>query len=329
MTEDTIFAIASMTKPITCTAVMMLVEQGKLGLDDPVANYLPELKDLRVLGKAEDDTETESRPCRPSGRSPCATCCRIPRVSPTARSSRPTPGWPAAYDRAGVEGRGLKTIAEQVVRLAKVPLAYQPGEGWSYGLSHDVLGRLIEVVSGKASINICESHIFDVLDMPDTSFLVPEAKRDRVATDLSLRRRRCSDGAAQEFRLEDVLLRWRRSLLDGPRLLSVRPDAPNGGELDGAGSSSPRRSRLMTTNQIGNNVAFTGKYGLGFGLVLQPMDRPPKTPVLDRYFWGGYFSTNFWIDPRHDLAAVIMTQVLPTDHGDADGVLRRGLSRPR
>ena len=182
MTEDTIFAIASMTKPITCTAVMTLIEQGKLGLDDPVAKYLPELKDLRVLGKVEEDTKTE--------------IATVPAERPItvrhllSHSSGITYGTFLAtdarlagtYTRAGVEDRSLKTIAEQVSRLAKVPLAYQPGEGWSYGLNHDVLGRLIEVVSGDSFNKYLQNHIFDVLDMPDTSFSVPEAKRERVAT---------------------------------------------------------------------------------------------------------------------------------------------------
>src|SRR5262249_54735917 len=149
MSEDTIFAIMSMTKPITCVAAMTLVEEGKLGLDDPVAKYIPELKDLRVLGDAKHDTEAEvatvpaNRPvtvrdlfAHTSGISYGAFLSNTPRLG-------------RAYDRAGVFGPQHKTIADQVARLAKVPLAHQPGEGWTYGLSHDVLGRVIEVVSGQ------------------------------------------------------------------------------------------------------------------------------------------------------------------------------------
>src|SRR5262249_18327573 len=138
MTEDTIFAIASMTKPITCVALMILVEQGKLGLDDPVGKYLPELEEMRVLGDPKDDTET--------------ALATVPAVRPitvrplpahTSGFSYGTPAEPRlerSYTLARVQ-RGLtgdlKTIAEEVQRLGKVALAHQPGEGWTYGLSHD------------------------------------------------------------------------------------------------------------------------------------------------------------------------------------------------
>ena len=177
MTDDTIFAIASMTKPITCTAVMTLVETGKLGLDDPVANYIPELKDLRVLGKAKDDTATElaTVPAKRgvSVRDLLSHSSGLTYGSFMSNDAR----LEQAYNRAGVQDRGHKTIADQVARLAKVPLAYQPGEGWSYGLSHDVLGRLIEVVSGGTFEVYLQKTIFTPLDMPDTAFFVPEAKR--------------------------------------------------------------------------------------------------------------------------------------------------------
>jgi CubicO group peptidase (beta-lactamase class C family) len=327
MTEDTIFAIASMTKPITCTAVMMLIEQGKLGLDDPVAKFLPELKELRVLGKAEDDTETE--------------LATVPAKRPVtvrdllSHSSGFTYGsflstdarLAGAYTRAKVQGQGaaLKNIAEQVERLAKVPLAYQPGEGWSYGLSHDVLGRLIEVVSGESFDNYLQKHIFAVLDMPDTSFCVPEAKHDRVATVY-----RAGEGGV----LTPIPRNFgsKTFFSGGGGLYSTARDYSrfaqmylNGGELEGARIIKPETIALMTTNQIGKYSAFTSKYGLGFGLVFSG-GASAKTPVLERYFWGGYFSTNFWIDPRHDLAAVIMTQVLPTNHGGADGVFRNAVA---
>ena len=205
MTEDTIFAIASMTKPITCVGVMRLVEQGKLGLDDPVSKYLPELKDLRVLGDAKDDTENESPPCPPSGRSRSRPALAhlgilLWRVPDEQRPPGEELRW------AGVQGRELKTIAEQVGAWARPRCAHQPGEGWTYGLSHDVLGRLIEVVSGQSFDIYLHDHIFTPLDMHDTFFFVPEAKRYRVATIYRANETRGSDAAAGELRLGDVLL---------------------------------------------------------------------------------------------------------------------------
>jgi CubicO group peptidase (beta-lactamase class C family) len=322
MTEDTIFAIASMTKPITCIAVMTLVEQGKLGLDDPVAKYLPELQDLRVLGDVKGDTETDVATV-PAKR-PITVRDLLSHTSGFTYGEIPTNDirLTRSYARAGVESKGQKTIAEQVSRLAKVPLAHQPGERWTYGLSHDVLGRLIEIVSGQSFDQFLQARIFTPLDMGETFFFVPADKRDRVATIY-----RAVGGA-----LTAIPKKYGSETFfsGGGGLFSTIRDytrfaqmLQNGGELDGNRIVKPETIAMMTTNQIGKLTAFTAKYGLGFGLAMT--GGPDGKPVLGRYFWGGYYSTNFWIDPRHDLVAVIMTQVLPTNRGDSDGLLRRGL----
>jgi CubicO group peptidase (beta-lactamase class C family) len=326
MTEDTIFAIASMTKPITCVAAMTLVEGGKLGLDDPVAKYLPELKDLRVLGEAGNDTP--EGPAMVPARRPITIRDLFTHTSGLAyggflsadrRLGR-------AYDQAGVQGRGLRTIAEQVERLAKVPLAHQPGERWTYGLSHDVLGRVIEVASGRRFDEYLQERVFGPLDLRDTSFAVPTAKRGRVAT---IYRTGLLGGA-----LTPLPIGYGSETLfsGGGGLFSTARDYArfaqmllNGGELDGVRILQPESIARMTTNQIGGKSALgLFKYGLGFGL---EMVRPPGggEPAPARYFWGGLFSTNFWVDPRNDVVAVILTQVLPTNHGGADRVLRRAV----
>jgi CubicO group peptidase (beta-lactamase class C family) len=329
MTEDTIFAIASMTKPITCTAVMMLVEQGKLGLDDPVSKFIPELKELRVLGDAKDDTKAEVATV-PAKR-PVTIRDLLSHTSGfayggilsfNARLGR-------SYERAGVQRRDFKTIHEQVVRLAKVPLAHQPGEGWTYGLSHDVLGRVVEIVSGKGFGQYLQERIFQPLDMHDTCFFVPETKRERVATIY-----RSGDGGT----LTPIPKNYGSQTFfsGGGGLFSTARDYTrfaqmmlNGGELEGVRILKPKTIAIMTTNQIGDaEVRFggisLGKYGLGIGLLMSPA-KAGSPPVLNRYYWGGFFSTNFWIDPRHDLVAVIMTQVLPTNHGGALEVFRRAV----
>jgi len=323
MTEDTIFAIASMSKPITCTAVMTLVEQGKLGLDDPVAKYLPELKDLRVLGDAKDDTETDVATV-PAKR-PITVRDLLTHTSGLSYSGLGLSNsrMERAYDRAGVESPKLKTIAEQVGRLAKVPLAHQPGERWTYGLNHDVLGRVIEVVSGQGLDKYLQEHILTPLVMRDTAFFVPHARRDRVATIYR------SEGGALTALPKNYGSETFFS--GGGGLCSTARDYTrfaqmllNGGVLDGIRILKPETIAMMTTNQIGKLSAFTVRYGLGFGLVLTQGPDDGK-PVLDRYFWGGYYSTNFWIDPRHDLVAVIMTQVLPTNHGGSEELFRRAV----
>jgi CubicO group peptidase (beta-lactamase class C family) len=325
MTEDTIFAIASMSKPITCVAVMQLVEGGKIAPDDPVGDYLPELADLRVLGKAEDDDGEE--PATVPAERPVTIRDLLSHTSGISYGGAlggalgGDPRQAKAYDRAHVMGPH-RTIAEQVERLGKVPLAHQPGARWTYGLSHDVLGRVVEVVSGQSFDSYLQEHIFKPLEMRDTSFFVPESKRDRLATIY-----RAGEGETLEplpknfgsttyfsgggglFSTARDYARFAQMLLDG-------------GELDGVRVLKPETIATMTTNQIGSNSALAlFKYGLGFGLEMSL--RVGREPILNRYFWGGIFSTNFWIDPRHEVVAVLMTQVLPTNHGNANLAFRR------
>lgn len=155
MTEDTIFAIASMTKPITCTAAMMLVEEGKLNLDDPVDKYVPEIKNLSVLGNAKDDTAAAFATVPVKGtmlvRHLFAHTAGFSygfALTGTETERRMI----RAYSKADLLGARLKTISELPGELAKLPLAHEPGEGWTYGMSHDLLGRVIEVASGRRSI---------------------------------------------------------------------------------------------------------------------------------------------------------------------------------
>jgi CubicO group peptidase (beta-lactamase class C family) len=322
MTEDTIFAIASMTKPITCVAAMILVEQEKLWLDDPVSKYLPELKDLRVLGDDDDDTETAVATV--PARRPVTVRDLFTHtsgfayggfLSGNARLGR-------SYARAGVQDRELKTVAEQVTRLAGVPLAHQPGEQWTYGLSHDVLGRIIEVVSGQHLDRYLQEHILTPLDMHDTCFSVPEAKRDRVATIYhpggggTLAAMPKNYGSETFFSGGAGLFSTARDYARFAQMLL------NDGALDGIRILRPATIDAMTTNQIGRLMAMGMKYGLGFGLELTP-ESGLGNFVVGRYFWGGLFSTNFWVDPRHDVVAVIMTQVVPTNHGNANSAFRK------
>jgi CubicO group peptidase (beta-lactamase class C family) len=188
--------------------------------------------------------------------------------------------------------------------LARLPLAHEPGEGWTYGLSHDVLGYVIEVVSGQTLDQFLRDRIFVPLDMTDTSFLVPEHKRDRVATIYSgspLKALPRSFGSATYFSGGGGLFSTARDYARFSQMLL------NGGELDGKGFLKRDSLTLMTSNQIGEHMVFgIMKYGLGFGLM-----NPPGSTTLDSYFWAGAYSTNFWVDPGRDVIGVVMTQVLP------------------
>ena len=327
MTEDTIFAIVSMTKPITCVAVMTLVEQGKIGIDDPVDKYVPQWKDLRVLDDARDDTKTEvatvyaTRPMTVRHLLTHTSGISYAAFSPTDVRLK------EAYKRAGVVGPPHETIADLLANLAKVPLAHQPGEGWTYGFSHDVLGHVIEVASGQRFDRYLQERILTPLDMRDTTFLVPEEKRSRVAT-------------VYEADEGGVLSPWPKAygsktyFSGGGGLFSTARDYArfaqmihSGGQLDGVRILEPGTIAAMTTNQIGEySSAEPGfgerKYGLGFGLELAPSPDGGE-PALERYYWGGAYSTKFWVVPRRDLVLVLMMQVVSTNQGGPDRVFHR------
>jgi CubicO group peptidase (beta-lactamase class C family) len=316
MTEDTIFAIASMTKPITCIAAMLLVEEGKLSLDDPVEKFVPAFKNMRVLGDPKDDT--------------AAALATVPvkRTMLVRHLFAHTSGLSygvamtgseterriiRAYSQAKLAEGKLKTISELPAELCRLPLAHEPGEGWTYGLSHDVLGYLIEVVSGQTLDRFLRDRIFAPLDMRDTFFFVPESKRDRVATVYStggtasdpLIARPRTFGSATYFSGGGGLFSTARDYSRFSQMLL------NGGEFEGKRFVKRDTLTLMTSNQIGDQMAFgVMKYGLGFGLMIESTPGAAE-PVLDSFFWAGAYSTNFWVDPRRDIIGVVMTQVLP------------------
>jgi CubicO group peptidase (beta-lactamase class C family) len=316
MTEDTIFAIASMSKPITCVAAIMLVEQGKLSLDDPVDKYVPALKNLRVLGDAKDDT--------------AAALATVPARQTMlvlhlfAHTSGFSYGFPMtgtemerrmmrAYSKANLSGARLGTISELPVELAKLPLAHEPGEDWTYGMSTDVLGRVIEVVSGQPLDQFLNDRIFVPLNMTDTSFFVPKDKRDRMATIYTT-----GSGAGGTLTALPRTFGSATYFSGGGGLFSTARDYSrftqmllNSGELEGKRFIKRDTLTLMTSSQIGKHMVFgILKYGLGFGLINVPAPGAAK-PILDSYFWAGAYSTNFWVDPKRDIFGLVMTQVVP------------------
>jgi CubicO group peptidase (beta-lactamase class C family) len=322
MTADTIFAIASMSKPITSVAVMRLVEQGKVALDDPAGNYIPELKQMRVVGDPKDD-KGDTIATVPLSR-PITIRHLMSHTSGFSGAIPVNPRVRRTYAQAGVERyheKGLKTIAEQVERLAKGALAHQPGEGWTYGLNQDVLGRLVEVVSGQTFDEYLQEHICKPLDMQDTFFFVPESKRDRMATiyrapaGAALSPLPKNYGVATYFAGSGGLFSTARDYTRFAQMIL------EGGALGGKRILRPETIRAMTTNQVGDLTLALGdgprlqgmKYGLGFGLEMAPAaGAVAPAPSARRFFWGGAFSTRFWIDPEHDMVSVFLTQVLPT-----------------
>lgn len=316
MRPDTIMRIYSMTKPVTSVAVMMLVDEGKIGLDDPVAKHLPELRVARVFTSTTDN----------------AFVTGPARREPTVRDLlRHTGGLTYGYfgntpvDAAYVKAEVLKrdsSLADLTRKLARLPLAYQPGSAWRYSVSADVLGRLVEVVSGKSFDAFLTERIFRPLDMRDTGFFVPSNKVDRFSAVHG------SAGAKLtviESPTNSVFLQPPGLLSGGGGLVSTARDymrfcqmVAGGGELNGRRLLRPETAQAMTTNQLPAEVLPISlgplpMPGIGFGLGFSVQMQPGifTGAHVGEYGWSGIASTAFWISPKDDLIVIVLQQFMP------------------
>lgn len=318
MRTDTIFRIASMTKPITSVAVMMLYEEGKFLLTDPVSLYLPEFKEMKVLPE-EGPPEPAKRP---------VTIRHL-----LTHTSGLTYHWNKrlghVLKEAGIT-HGLiqdqSTLREKMKILATLPLVHHPGDRYEYGLSTDVLGCLVEVVSGMTLDEFFRRRIFEPLGMEDTSFYLPGEKVSRLAAvygrDGDVPIARLPEGPVQGevgmvYSASYPYHGPQRYFSGGGGLVSTAPDylrfaqmLLNGGELDGARLLSPKSVELMTLNHVGLLEANLG-FGLGFGVIRDERDLGELGSV-GRYGWGGFFYTDFFIDPQEEMIAVFMAQLRPS-----------------
>jgi CubicO group peptidase (beta-lactamase class C family) len=314
MEKDTICRIYSMTKPITTVAAMMLWEEGRFGLDDPVSKYLPEFKDLKVYAGGKDG-DLKLVP---------------PRREMTVRDlMRHTSGLTYGFfgdtpvDRLYRKEHVLAptdTLQTTVEKLAKIPLLYQPGTRFNYSVSTDVLARLIEVVSKKRLDQFFSERIFDPLDMKDTGFYVPEGKQDRLAAVHG--RDRSGKLVVTESPVKSRFLKKPSLLSGGGGLVSTARDYGRfcrmllgGGQLKGRRLLRANTIKMMTKNQLpadANQVmGQTGVgFGLGFSVRFAPAKSNPGTHVGE-YGWGGAASTHFWLSPKDDLFVVALQQFMP------------------
>jgi methyl acetate hydrolase len=314
LAADSLFRIASMTKPITSAALMQLVEQGRIGLDDPAEKYLPELAGLKVLEKFDPATGDYS--VRPVTKKPTV------RHFLTHTSG-------LAYPFTSAIWRDLKPRAGETYPFGG-PLLFEPGERWHYSTSTDVVGRLIEVVSGQKLEDYFRQHIFAPLKMDDTSYNVPEAKGPRLVA----QQQRAGDKMDGPIVLQSPQPGLTIAApIGGGGLASTASDYGrfvrmflNNGELDGARVLKAETVALMGQNHIGavsvpalksalpRSADFTfiadgrDKWGLGF---LITTDQVPGKRSPGSLSWGGINNTFFWIDPSRGIAGVIMMQYLP------------------
>jgi CubicO group peptidase (beta-lactamase class C family) len=321
--RDTIFWIASMTKPVTSVAAMILVDEGKLDLNAPVSQYLPELKDMPVVVEGSDTGQGELK--------------TEPQKQPMTVLDllRHTSGlvYPPQYLGSPIHRRYSKavftrdhTLAEFVTSLGKLPLAHQPGEVWEYSFSADVLGRVVEVASGQSLDDFLSERIFQPLHMADTGFYVPPEKLGRLADPPGERREALWDLTTKP-----------KLFSGGGGLASTAPDylrfcqmLLNGGELDGVRVLKPDTVRLMTSNSLPPNIRFAmdfigpdagSTWGLGFA-IRTDAERSFVPGSVGSYAWNGAGGTEFWIDPSENLIAVQMLQTY-NDHRPYQGALRK------
>lgn len=341
ISADTLFRIYSMTKPITSVAAMMLYEQGAFLLDDPVATFLPEFSDMQVCvgGDAE-------QPRLEPARSLITMRHLLTHTSGLTYEFMGVSPVDALYRKHHINFHGEhESLAEATQRLAEMPLLFHPGTRWNYSVSTDVLGRVVEVLSGMSLDRYFEERILAPLGMRDTRFSVVPDKLDRLATEYTF------SGASIPARIgaeptvvpADLKGELRTSDRDpavrkpvpvfsgGGGLTSTTPDylrfalmLRNGGTLDGERLLGRKTVEFMRSNHLPGSMADMGEprfnnahlgaglgFGLGFGVVLNPC-HTQVSGSPGEYFWTGMANTQFWIDPVEDLIVIQMAQMMPS-----------------
>ncbi|MES9955955.1 MAG: serine hydrolase domain-containing protein [Sedimenticola sp.] len=339
MRKDTIFRIVSMTKPLTSTAIMLLYEDGKLLLSDPVSKYIPEFKNPKVLELMPEGSDFEYK-LVPAKRE--VTVRDLLSHSSGILYLFPTNWFPDRgrvlvtnlYKEAGITDgfcRPDETIGDMVKRLARLPLYKHPGEAWEYGLNTDVLGYLVEAASGIRFDKFVESRIFKPLKMDDSHFYIPEEKLGRLAavwkSDWKGSLERVGNEALIDGDLalcpSDAYALSGKYLAGGANVLSTVPDyfrfaqmLLNKGELDGVRLLSRKTVELMTaTNHIGDfDATFLHDHGWKFGLgfaIQKDRSHDVDSGDIGVYEWAGIYSTRFSVDPRDEKITIFMSQTTP------------------
>ncbi len=326
--QDAIFRIASMTKPVTSIAFMQLVEQGKASIDDLVSTYIPELADLGVFVSGGDDTPFVTRPPARAMR----IIDLLRHTSGLTYSFQNRTPVDAAYRESDLEN-WIEVGGDDafIDRLARIPLDFDPGTAWNYSVSTDVLGVIVARISGISLEEYFRAHIFEPIGMMDSYFRVPPEKADRIPACFAYhpeQKMRSSDAPGHRSLWNGKA----RFLSGGGGLASSMADydrfarmLQNDGSIEGAQIIRRETLAQMTANHLpgGGDLTRHSKsmfseaenaghgFGLGFGTVIDPAAAQlPQS--MGSFYWGGMYSTTFWVDPVHRLRMIFMTQLLPS-----------------
>ncbi len=321
--EDTIFRIYSMTKPLTSIALMMLVEEGRIALDDPVAQWIPSWQALSVY-RAGLPGAFATRPVD----APMRVLDLMRHTSGLTYGFQNRTNVDAAYRSLRLDAFTAESLEALAESLAGVPLEFSPGSGWNYGVSTDIVGHLVALASGMPFDDFLRRRVLGPLGMHDTDFQVPEAKRSRFAECYV----RSADGSLAPAQLGSFD-QPPRAPSGGGGLVGTAADylrfcemLRRGGELDGVRLVGPKTIALMAANHLPGGkdlaeLAPAGMFseaayqGLGFGLGFATVTDPARYGVAasrGEISWGGMASTTFWVDPVEQVCVVFMTQLIPS-----------------
>jgi CubicO group peptidase (beta-lactamase class C family) len=324
---DTLFRIYSMSKPVTSVAAMALYEEGAFELKDPVSRYIPSFADVRVYRSG-----SALRPVTEPAIEPVRVWHLLTHTSGLTYGFHHAHPVDSMYRAAGFEWGSppKEDLAACCDRWAGLPLLFQPGSEWNYGVSTDVLGRVVEVASGQPLDRVLKERIFDPLGMNETTFWVDEAKHDRLA---ALYIPAPPNATAVRFDTFGNMVKSRPAMLaGGGGLVSTAADYHrftqmllHDGELDGVRILGSRTLRYMTRNHLPGGAdleafgrplfAETTFDGMGFGLGFSVVENNVANRVLStvgEFGWGGAASTAFWVDPTEEITVLFLTQLLPS-----------------
>ncbi|MFZ0937681.1 MAG: serine hydrolase domain-containing protein [Bryobacteraceae bacterium] len=321
MEKDAIFRLASMSKPITGVAVMMLVEEGKIRLSDPVSKFLPEFRDMKVAMPREH----AAGPVRGAAEEPDFYTIPVNReitiqdlLTHTSGLVSTVSGGFGVRLAAKLAPRGpADTLASYVPKLATIPLDFQPGTQWAYsgGAGPDTLSRIVEIVSGQTYDEFLRTRIFEPLGMKDTFFYPPDDKRPRLVTLYRKTPNGLEKSANQDGFSSNTYFSGAGGLMStAADYLQFGQMLLNGGELNGKRFLSPRTVELMASNHVGD--MFDGKlgrpaHGMGFGLIVQVVEDNVAAGLRvanGSFGWDGAFGTQVWVEPKEKMVTVIMIQ---------------------